>query len=268
MTRQTQIIGLIRFSYAGETGWAGTLSDSDAERARLYDPARLERRLALFEALTVPCLLAQTDPAFDLVVLTGAALPDWASARLETALKDLSGVTVIKDVPRRHYAAVSDAIDTVRSGVDGTVVTFRLDDDDALDISYVQRLRQMAGRMAWMIGSGRPVALSFHRGFHLTLRSSGNLIEPVCERSAPASGTALLAPADWPHNVYLRNHRLLPQFFNTLSDADDVVSIRTVHGDNDATPEIKGRREELSVPQVDRLLEEGFGLSRAALMAL
>ena len=67
-----QVLGLCRFSYPALGGFQ-VGHDSTADRiAYLYDPARLEERFRLFETVALPCLMAQTDPDFEMIVLVGA----------------------------------------------------------------------------------------------------------------------------------------------------------------------------------------------------
>ena len=72
---RAQLLGLCRFSYLGGRGFQVRHGSTSERRAFLYDPARLARRWAWFEAVTLPGLLGQTDPDFTLVVMTGPDLP-------------------------------------------------------------------------------------------------------------------------------------------------------------------------------------------------
>ena len=68
-----QILALCRFSYLGGRGFQVEHGSLAARRAFLYDPARLARRWFWFENVALPAFIAQTDPDFTLVVMTGAA---------------------------------------------------------------------------------------------------------------------------------------------------------------------------------------------------
>ncbi|WP_236640739.1 glycosyltransferase, partial [Sulfitobacter sp. HI0023] len=84
-----QAIGLCRFSYPAIGGFQ-VGHESMADRiAYLYAEERLEERFRLFETVALPCLRAQTDPDFELIVVIGDSLPAPARARLEALLEDL-----------------------------------------------------------------------------------------------------------------------------------------------------------------------------------
>ena len=81
-----QIKGLIRFSYLSENGFAKSEQGMTEMREMLYDPARLDRRFALFERLALHSLALQDDQDFKVAVLIGDSFPDAARARLELDL--------------------------------------------------------------------------------------------------------------------------------------------------------------------------------------
>jgi len=65
---------------------------SAPERASLlFDPARLESRLATFEHLTLASVKAQTDPDFTFVVLASAQMPECYQDRLEALCARVPG---------------------------------------------------------------------------------------------------------------------------------------------------------------------------------
>lgn len=73
---RVQMLGLCRFSYLGLRGYQVEHDSIAARRAYLYDPDRLARRWLWFQTVALPGWLAQTDPDFTLVIMTGPDLPE------------------------------------------------------------------------------------------------------------------------------------------------------------------------------------------------
>ncbi len=264
-----QIIGLVRFSYPALGGFAHKIGDRAALEGMLFDPARLKRRFALFEALCLPALLAQDDSDFTCLFLIGENLPPWARARLADGVCGLRDARIIAAPPRHHYAQMKASFAQVPQDGFSHRTTFRLDDDDALDLGYIARLRAVARRLKPLCSSAAPVAIAFNRGFYVALDDTGGQdLFDACERTPLSVGTALLAPAGHADNIYARNHRFLPQFFNTWSDATTPTYLRAIHRDNDSTPTIIGRSRTMAPAEVAAEVRARFPASVQAFLGL
>ena len=76
MQTKVQIKALIRFSYLSEGGFSiSNMARGDLENY-LYNPERLEKRFHLFENLTLPSLIRQTDENFKLGILVASSFPE------------------------------------------------------------------------------------------------------------------------------------------------------------------------------------------------
>ncbi|HHC29039.1 MAG TPA: hypothetical protein ENK80_00495, partial [Rhodobacterales bacterium] len=62
-----------RFSFFGQSGWK---SAAAADPGLLFDPARMDERLKLFERITLPSLKAQEDGDFTHMVLSSTLMPN------------------------------------------------------------------------------------------------------------------------------------------------------------------------------------------------
>lgn len=264
---KNQIVGLIRFSYPAKGGFAKGFDSAEQAEAFLYEPARLERRFHLFEKMCLPALQAQGDGAFTLVILTGDTLPDSAKARLKGHLKTLADGRLVTLPTKPHYGAMKAALRQVAPGKASHRTSFRLDDDDALASDYIARLRARAEQVH-ALGQGQPVAIAFNRGLYVRLQDSGNEVFDAVERTPLSVGSALVAPIGQENNIYARNHRFLPQFFDTVSEAATPTWIRTIHADNDSDPFIQGKSHMWDDAQIDAALKKGFAQSMSDLKAL
>ena len=168
-----QVIGLCRFSYPGEGGFQVEHETIAARKAYLYAPARMQARLAQFEAVTLPGLKAQTDPDFTFVVVTGDSLPDQWREKLEDLLRDFPQAVIRAYPPGPHRKVMQAAINAERVDPDQPCLQFRHDDDDAVGVDFVERLRAAAAEHASIVEQNRLVAFDFDQGFSARADANG-----------------------------------------------------------------------------------------------
>lgn len=265
-TLRLQICLMIRFSYPALSGFSRTGEDAAANARLLYDRDRLAYRFHLFEALTVPSLCAQTDPDYVVGVLIGDDLPNWAFKRLRAALAPLPQARIIVRPAGPHYGTIQTAFSELRDRDASHIVTVRLDDDDALCRSYIERLRPLAAMMAAQKG-WLPKVIAFNRGFYLDLGDRPDLYD-VCERMPLGIGAAMVTPIGQREMIFRRDHRALTQFYTSFLDAELPAFIRTVHQHNDSHPHRTGHHHQLTASQIDTELSANFPFDRAQLLAL
>ena len=257
---KNQVVGLIRFSYAAEGDFYPGFDTITEMEAFLFNKQRLKRRFALFEKYTLPALRRQTDPDFTCIFLVGLRMPDDYLDRLRTLVADLPCARLVVAPPAPHYSAIKKAFATVATNAGIThLTTFRLDDDDAFDDTHIARLKSTALRLSTAVDMTRPLALAFNLGIYVEIAEDLIQIFDAAERTPLSVGAALVAPKGFADNIYFCNHRALPQFFNTYSNAADHVFLRTIHRDNKSKPHFSGHQGKLSEPQLRAVLREKFG---------
>jgi hypothetical protein len=106
------------------------------------DPEWLERRLDLFNAWPLPSVKAQTLAPTAWLILMDAETPPPFLSRLEAISQGAATIVPIEGVPSDADIA-STVASYVPAGVD-TLVTSRLDNDDALAASYMQTMAREA----------------------------------------------------------------------------------------------------------------------------
>lgn len=255
-----QVIGLVRFSFPALSGFDKSGDSLEDLEAFLYNPDRLERRFYLFEKLCLPSLLAQSDPNFTCVFLVGNSLPEAAKDHLKALVSPLADARIVPRESEHNYAAIRKVYDGITQSGFSHRTSFRLDDDDAVSVAYIKRLKQTARKLKPLCNPNKPVAISFNRGFYVHVKEDGNRVFDACERTPLSVGSALFAETGHPENVYARNHRFLGQFFNLYSDVSEPSFIRTIHQDNDSEPVIVGRADKLSQDEVEKGLNKHFSI--------
>lgn len=265
------IVGVCRFSYPALSAFRKTPTQAEEARAMLYDPARLERRFALFEALMLPSLEAQSDRDFQMGFVIGDDFPQPFRQRLETLLKRLPGAYLHPHPPAPNYKATHSAYKAADLDGASHLTSFRLDDDDAMDRDFIARLRRQAQGLHPLSG-GKPFVIGQTNGFWLeTGRRDGAdtpaRIYDVHERT-PACGVALVSGVKSGLTAYVHNHRDLAERFSTYLDAVTPAFIRTVHRDNDAAPHVAGSKNKFDQAEIKAQIERHFPFSLAQLLAL
>lgn len=255
----------MRFSYPALSGFTSAPADPAALAAWLYDPARLARRFALFEALALPSLLAQTDPDFEMLFLVGDDLPAWARDRLAQGIAPL-GARIVALPAMHHYPAIQAAYATVQDGDHSHLTSFRLDDDDAMDRGHIARIRTIAAGVAGVTPA--PFAIAHNRGLFVDLRRKQPRFTEAVEKMPLGIGLALCSPVALRDTIFRRNHRLLPQFFTTFSDATEMAYLRSVHDSNDSNAHNTGVVTDLPAADAAAVLATRFATDLPALTRL
>ncbi|MEP1768229.1 MAG: glycosyltransferase [Sulfitobacter sp.] len=263
MQSKVQVKALIRFSYLSEGGFAiSNMAHGDLEKY-LYDPERLEKRFLLFEKLTLPSLIRQTDSNFKLGILIASSFPPESLLRLKELVAEYDNFKVIQLPTMIHIRAIYQAYDLLETAPDTThIASFRLDDDDAVHKDIIACTRDHAETLV-RVGKNKtnPFIISFNRGFYFRTKTdkTDSYLGEFYEKTPVAAGMTLVSPIGNRCNVFRRNHRKANQFFNCYSDMSRPMFIRTFHGENDSTVMPTGREGDLSPEEVKEILLDGFG---------
>jgi len=263
-----QVVVVIRFSYVADAGFRLSREGLDAARATLYAPERLERRFRLFEALTVPSLLGQTDPDYTLAVLVGADFPSTSHARLAQLIAPLRDAHIIALPPHNNYKSTKLAIETCRRPEATHILSLRLDDDDALGRDVVEAQKRIAPVVASAGPAGAPAVICFNNGLFLELSGHGNRIYGVIEKLPLGIGMGMLAPAEARPTIFSTDHRQVHMRWNTYTEALTPRFIRTVHRDNDSAALVSGKQIDYDTGQIDAVLRRHFCHDQTSLLAL
>lgn len=264
----TRMIGLLRFSVLTPTYYSERFKTLEETAAHLFSAERMELRFRIFETLCLPSLVRQSDPDFDMVVLTAQSMPEPWIGRLAALLAPLPNIHLRKAGTGNHYRLLQQGYQSVPSDAAGHRILFRLDDDDALDLGFVARIRRAARGLIAVQGADTPFVIACNRGFYVQAAPGGNAVFDTCERAPLSAGTALVAPPGHMQNPYRFVHRKLAQHYNTFSDISVPAFIRTIHGDNKSNPTQMGITHKMTDADIDRDLRAHFGVTLDALRAL
>jgi len=265
---RAQVVIVIRFSYVAEAGFKLSAQGLDSVRATLYAPDRLERRFRLFEALTVPSLIAQSDQEFSVVVLIGDDFPQVARARLEALLAPLYDARIVALPPQNNYKSTRAAIEACLRPETSHVISVRLDDDDAVGRSVVAAQKALGPTLAGLGPERAPAVICFNNGIFLEVAAEGNQLYGVVEKLPLGIGMAMIAPVGARPTIFSTDHRRVHTRWNCYTEALTPSFIRTVHRDNDSAALLSGVRNDYSAAELDALLAAHFPFTRAELLDL
>ena len=231
-----KIVFETRFAFFGKSGWR---SETSKNPHLLYEESRLKARFFYFENITIPSLLAQSDPDFQQIVLSSLRMPEKWQKRLSELCYDTLGKKRCKvlfngwglagRVFRRQIPEMFDNDETVQ------VAQVVLDDDDALSKDFVETCRLESQTAAASFKTLEDYTyISFPYGY--SMRVGDGTIEFV-ERLANFTnlGLTLVAPSTTGQNPFLTSHKKIwDRHPSRLINDRPHCYIRTVHNENDS----------------------------------
>ncbi|WP_224817163.1 putative rhamnosyl transferase [Hasllibacter sp. MH4015] len=234
MPEGVQIQGLCRFSLPCTGGFKKYHESLEDRRAALYAPKRLDERTLWFEYVFLPPLRAQTDADFTMHLVLGEDFPDPWRSRVEAAIRDVPQIKAHWRAPDDHRAICRDVLWGGRDATRAVVAEFRLDDDDAVAIDYVQQLRRSWNKVGRLANFHGRVALDHGKGVVLEAQQDGTIKPHVFNTQCWSAGLAIyLRPEDEAIVMDFPHHKIWSRVpFVNLTDS--VMFIRGDHDHNDA----------------------------------
>jgi hypothetical protein len=221
-----KIFGHCRFSYYGLTD-TGREVQSEADAAeKLWNAERMAVRFHLFENILLPSIKHQTDPDFTLVVTCSELMPSVYHDRLEAAVAEIPQIRLLR-TPDTNISRVLRPV-MLEANNDGrdTAIHFRVDDDDALGVDYVARLRRVSAM------SLPPYSLiTFPTGVMGFLDGTTPRHMPQFKPSIAIGLAVLKAPEDL-RTIFHMQHKRYGQHHPTYSDPTFAAFHYTRHTTN------------------------------------
>lgn len=230
-----QVLGLMRWSYPSDpAAFDQEASSLEEIRAELYADARLEERMFYLETLILPCLAAQTDKNFKVVMLMGNELPErWRVRVLEAVSLVPQIVPVFEAEGQKHRQVCRAVMMEHRNPRAAAVAEFRVDDDDAFSIDFIAEIRRYFRRHRGLADARGRMALDFPQGFAMDFREDAVTLHPIFGQFWVAA-MALIYPADHPRSLIDYPHKGVWKAMPTITVPGNVSWIRGVHGSNDS----------------------------------
>jgi hypothetical protein len=149
----------------------------------------LEARLALFEKVCLPSVMAQTDRNFKWLLLCDPLTPLWARGALARAQEICPQIEICYTAHKWGCAAYQSAPERAAVGAAADcLMAFRLDSDDAVSNRLVETLNAQACELAWyefskgyLFQAGKAQELDWPSSGFLAVQSKApDFISPLC----------------------------------------------------------------------------------------
>lgn len=259
-------IGLVRFSvlstvYNKFKAWEGKSFEEYA--ATILAESRLRSRFQLFEHITLPSFDCQTDKNFLLLVIAPRLLPaHWRSK--------LDALATKRPYMRIHYAdesefRLSHLAPLILGMMDREIFsTFRIDDDDGVADTFVERLRQC--HKPHFVNFG----VSFSKGYYVDLSPGSTNVRLKPRDSKNTSvGLAFISSKKKSKTIFeiSEGHRNFHTKRPVILDGRKTSFVLLNHEWNDTEDKRHGGGEELSPEVAEQVLhKEGVHIDLVGLM--
>lgn len=259
-----QVIGICRFSYPAIGGFQ-VEHETIEERIRyLYQPDRLEERFRCFETITLPALSAQTDTDFDLVIVVGDSLPTDHLDRLHDLTSRMPQVSIVARPPMNHRAVMKEILNAARRDPDAPCLQFRQDDDDAVAVDFVERLRLAVAECGALTANHPSVVFDFNRGF-IAEPHAGGIRARALVRPLDVAAMAMHAAGGHKNTIMNFAHHKINQFMPVVSYSDTPMFVRTHNRFNDSRQKpVKAVALEPLTDEEEQLFRDRFAIDVAA----
>lgn len=262
MASPPEMIGICRWSYPStRSGFRGTTDDVEEARAQLYAPWRMEHRLFLLEHVFVPCLAAQSDKNFKMLLLMGDQLPQTYRDRALNLIKSCPQIVpVIEEEGQRHDVLCRKIMNAHRDPKAEVSGQFRLDDDDAVGVNFIKTSREIFEEQRKTFERSGLFGLDFCRGFKMETTRDDLVFQPVTIRFWTPGMVVFLSKEN--NQCVMNFHHLqLWKKMPVLIWLEEPMFIRGVHESNDSNMQRRRVREfKLNARNPKRFMKRVFGI--------
>lgn len=228
-----QAIGLCRFSYPALGGFQIQHETTKDRIAFLYAEARLEERFRLFEHVALPCMKAQTNDDWEMVIVIGDSLPKNHVDRLHDIVSGVRQISVQVHAPRPQREIMKEILNGARKDPSMPCLQFRYDDDDAVAIDFIARLREAAEDCASLNAKHPVVAYDWTSGYAAQFSETGIRAKQMqYKQYVAALGVHIKGGSKF--TIMNFAHTKLDQFMPVVSFADAPMWIESHNGFNDS----------------------------------
>ncbi|WP_299612690.1 putative rhamnosyl transferase [uncultured Tateyamaria sp.] len=228
-----QIIGLCRFSYPAIGGFQVGHDSVEDRMAYLWAHDRIEERFRLLETMALPCLRAQTDEDFDLLILIGDQFPKDHRDRLHDLTADLKQIQIIAEPPAPSRDTSKKLLNAARRDPSKPCLQFRHDDDDACAVDFIAKLRQAAKDAEALTRKNRTVAFDWNQGYVAEVGAEG-IAASQTHRPFYVSALGMYIKGNSKATIHNFMHERIPQFMPCVTFSDQDMFVRTHNGFNDS----------------------------------
>lgn len=255
-----QAIGLCRFSYPALGGFQVKHENIEDRIAYLYEDKRLEERFQLLETVALPCLRAQTDPNFSLIIVIGDQFPKHHEARLEALIEDLPQAIIHKEPPRNQREVMKEIMNDARIDPEDPCLQFRYDDDDAVSVDFIEKLRAAAKLGAPLLKQSKTVAFDWNRGY-IAEFGAGGIQGAELFRQFYVASLGMMIRGNCRLSIMNFAHQKIPRYMPAISYSEDAMFVRSHNEFNDSRQsDARAIEVEPLTPKQEQIFRDRFAI--------
>ncbi len=262
---RVQIIGLVRFAFNAKNGFRTAIESWEDARSILFEPVRMAFRLRMLEEICLRSMANQTDRDFKLVILTSASLPTRYLNRLKEMTAPLPNVEIVMKPRQWMIQATQAAMQAVVEPDADYVVNFRLDDDDALAIDYIEQTRATAERLIAAGMAEVPTVLAHACGVYWDLAKGEDGLRLRTDIKPLGLACAMITSPEIEVNVFRWNHRDFARHFPMWMSPSQPMYIRSLHRYGDSETVMQNWKDPMAQADMAALLQQRFRFDIEAL---
>ncbi len=228
-----QALGIVRFSYASYGGYQTKHASIDERLEYLFNPVRIEERFILFEYITLPAIRAQTDPDFTLIVVTSKDIPKPYLERLRALIDGIPQIALVLKEPQIHRQAMRQVIQPYKNRNCDVIAHFRLDDDDAVAIDFIERTKIAFKKCIPDYEQVDKCALDFNLGVLLQTKADICIAHQTQLPQATA-GLVVFIPPHLSKTIIHYPHHRITDFMPLVTDTTPDMFVRSLNTFNDS----------------------------------
>ena len=228
-----QAIGLCRFSYPAIGGFQVEHDSIEERIAYLYGEHRLNERFQLFETVALPGLKEQTDPNFSLIIVIGDQFPARHEKRLEDLIADFPQALIHREPPRNQREVMKEILNEARLDPTDPCLQFRFDDDDAVSVDFVEKLRKATRDCAPLLKQHKTVALDWNMGYVAEFGAQG-IRAAQTFRQFYTAALGMYVKGNCPLTIMNFAHDKIPRFMPAVCFSDPPMWVRSHNTSNDS----------------------------------
>jgi len=228
-----QAIGLCRFSYPAFGGFQIKHKTIDERIQFLYAEDRLEERFRLFEHVALPCMKAQTNENWEMIVVIGDSLPKHHADRLQDVVANSPQITVQIHEPRPQREIMKEILNKARKDPSEPCLQFRYDDDDAVAVDFIARLYEAVDDCAPLNARHPVVGYDWTLGYAAQFSENG-IVALALEYKQYVAALGVHIRGGSQFTIMNFAHTKLDQFMPVVSYADAPMWIESLNRFNDS----------------------------------
>lgn len=228
-----QAIGLCRFSYPALGGFQIQHETTEERIEFLYGEERLEERFRLFEHVALPCMKAQTNEDWEMIIVIGDSLPKAHADRLQDIVSGIAQISIQVHEPRPQRELMKEILNGARKDPSEPCLQFRYDDDDAVAVDFIERFRDAVEDCAGLNAKQPAVAYDWTLGYAAQFSETGITAKEMRYKQYVAS-LGLHIRGGSKFTIMNFAHTKLDQFMPVVSYADAPMWVESHNGFNDS----------------------------------